>query len=51
MMFATSVNGEFSVFDYDCGGEPVLTLKGRYGIYFYDGIVALEKWDSPEESD
>lgn len=44
MTFQTSVTGTFNIYDYDCGGDPVVTLSGRYGIYSYEGLVAFIRW-------
>lgn len=42
--FCCEVRGEFNVYDYDCGDEICETLKGRYFVYYYDGIVVFTKW-------
>lgn len=49
MTFFSSIDGSFSIYSYDCGGEPVKTLVGRYGIFFYDGIVIFEKWSEAHD--
>lgn len=41
--FCCVVKGEFNVYDYDCGDEICETLKGRYFVYSYDGIVVFVK--------
>lgn len=44
--FNTTAKGHFYIFDYDSdGGKPIVELDGRYGIYYFDGIVILEKWN------
>ena len=43
MKFFTSVSGEFSIYDYDCGDRVVMTLDGRYFVYYYDGFVVFAK--------
>lgn len=46
MLFQTTVEGDFDVYDYDCaGGRPIMQLSGRYGAYSYDGLVILIKWN------
>lgn len=46
MIFQSSVEGEFDIYDYDCaGGRPVVHLSGRYAAYSYDGLVILIKWN------
>lgn len=42
--YFTSVSGEFNIYDYDCGDDVAMTLKGKYGIYYYEGIVLFQKW-------
>lgn len=44
MTFMTTVEGQFAIYSYDCGGEPVDSLSGRYGVYAYDGLVAFVRW-------
>lgn len=36
-----SVNGKFSVYDYDCGDTPIIELNGNFFVYTYDGLVAF----------
>lgn len=36
-----SAHGEFSIYDYDCSGVPIVELKGSYNVYTYDGMVAF----------
>lgn len=43
--FTTMVSGDLDIYDYDCGGEVIETIAGRFGVYVYDGIVILERWD------
>lgn len=46
MLFQTSVEGDFDIYDYDCtGGNPIMHLSGRYAAYSYDGIVIMIKWN------
>ena len=33
------------IYDYDCGGEPVSKLYGRYGVYSGYGCVAFVRWN------
>lgn len=44
MLFWTDVQGTFNIYSYDCGSVPVITLSGRYAIYYHDGFIAFEKW-------
>lgn len=45
MHFHSSIEGHFFIYDYDCGGgEPVKELSGRYGVYYYSGLVAFVYW-------
>lgn len=44
--FWTSVSGNaINVYDHDCGGDVVITLEGRYGVFYGYGFVVFEKWD------
>ena len=45
--FFTSFSGEnINIYSYDCGEDIIETLpSGRYGAYYYDGLVVLEKWN------
>lgn len=46
MMFQTSMEGEFDIYDYDgTGGLPIMHLSGRYAAYSYDGLVIFVKWN------
>lgn len=45
MNFFTDIRGKFSIYDYDCGGTELVTLMGKFGVYYYDGLVAFEKWN------
>lgn len=45
MDFVTSVSGEISIYNYDCGRDVDCTISGRYGIYRYDGLIAFVRWD------
>lgn len=45
MQFFTSISGKFAIYGYDCDGAPETELDGRYGIYYYDGLVAFVKWN------
>lgn len=42
--FKGSVEGEISIYEYDCGNEILTTINGRYGIYAHCGDIILEKW-------
>lgn len=39
-----SVSGICSVYDYDCGGEPIVELSGSYMVYALRGLVALVEY-------
>lgn len=44
--FVDSVEGQFNVYDYDCGNAKILTtLNGRYGVYRNHGDMLLVKWN------
>lgn len=47
--FKQHIEGKFNIYDYDCGDVTdccvMDTIEGRYGVYVYDGIVVLEKWN------
>lgn len=36
-----SAHGEFSIYDCDCGGVPIVELNGNYTVYNYEGMVAF----------
>lgn len=36
-----TLDGNFSIYDYDCGGDPIVALDGKYSVYRYDGLVAF----------
>lgn len=42
--FFTSLEGEFNIYTYDCGNEVETTVNGRYGVFYYDGMVLFEEW-------
>lgn len=48
LRFSTELNGKFNIYDYDCCipgfHQPMMTIEGRYGVYFYDGMIVFEKW-------
>lgn len=48
MHFYTTIKGHFYIYDYDCGGVPVKELNGRYGVYYYGGLVAFVYWGGKE---
>ena len=44
--FWTSISGkEINIYDYDCGDNIVVTLSGKYGIYYNNRIIIFEKWE------
>lgn len=45
--FWSTIEGEnINIYDYDCGDTVVMKLpKGRYGIYYNDRVIILQKWD------
>lgn len=44
--YIDSVEGQFNVYDYDCGNAEILTtLNGRYGVYSNHGDMLLVKWN------
>ena len=42
--YFTSIEGEFNIYSYDCENDVVTTVNGRYGIFYYDGLVLFEEW-------
>lgn len=46
MRFFTSVSGKINIFSSDCGDEICETITGRFGIYFYEGIIVFERWET-----
>lgn len=44
MSYFTTIKGEnMIIYDYDCGDVAATTISGRYGIYYYSGLVAFVK--------
>ena len=43
--FFTSVEGKFDIYNYDCGSEVGMTIEGRFGVYYKNGIVIFERWE------
>lgn len=44
--FWSSISGKnINIYDYDCGGEVIKTLSGRYGVFYGYKFVVFEKWD------
>ena len=43
--FTTMIDGDLDIYDCDCGYDISETISGRFGVYVYDGIVILERWD------
>lgn len=43
--FWTVLDGKFNVYENDCNNDSdiIITLEGRYFIYYYDGTVYFEK--------
>lgn len=37
--FFTLLSGQFSIYDYDCGGTVSETITGRFSVFYSDGIV------------
>lgn len=52
MNFISSVNGEFYIYDYDCGDTPAIKdgtevkLKGKYFVYSYEGLIAFVQFQT-----
>ena len=45
MMYSgTSLHGDFVIYDYDCGNNPVTQLSGNYFVYYYDDLVAFVRY-------
>lgn len=34
-----TLEGKFSICDYDCGSNEILELDGKYSVWVYEGIV------------
>lgn len=55
-LWASVRGNNINIYDYDCGGEVIETLSGRYGIYVAgdrgefpnEGAVIFEKWEDNE---
>lgn len=45
MTFLTQVEGRFGICSYDCGDSIGAELKGRFGVFVYQGIIAFERWN------
>lgn len=43
--FTTMIDGDLDIYDCDCGYDISETISGRFGVYVYDGIVILERWN------
>ena len=43
--FTTMIDGDLNIYAYDCGYDVSRSISGRFGVYVYDGIVILEKWN------
>lgn len=43
--FTAMISGDIDIYGYDCGNEVIETISGRFGIYVYEGIVILERWE------
>ena len=43
------LNGNMNIMNCDCcdGFGIAKKLSGRYGVYYYEGLVAFEQWSSP----
>lgn len=52
-LWASVRGNNINIYDYDCGGEVIETLSGKYGIYvagdrgvfLNKGAVIFEKWE------
>nr|DAT88055.1 MAG TPA: hypothetical protein [Caudoviricetes sp.] len=43
--FYTMISGDLDIYDCDCGYDISETISGRFGIYVFEGIVILERWN------
>ena len=45
--FWSSISGEnIIIYDYDCSdGQEVMTISGRYGVFYGYGFIVFEKWN------
>lgn len=44
MDFLTSVEGNFNIYNYDCGNSIAITLHGKYAIYRASQVFVFVKW-------
>lgn len=43
--FLTTIEGNFNIYDYDCGNHVAITLHGRYAIYRAERLFVFAKWN------
>ena len=43
--FLTTIEGNFNIYEYDCGNQIAKTLKGRYAIYRGKRVFVFVKWN------
>lgn len=39
-----TLEGKFSICDYDCGSDEIVELDGKYSVWVYEGIVFFVKF-------
>ena len=42
MMFFTTINGEFDLYEYDCGDEVAMKIKGKYFVFYANSYIAFQ---------
>ena len=43
--FLTTIEGDFNIYDYDCGNNIAITLHGKYAIYRGEQVFVFVKWN------
>lgn len=43
MMFFTKINGEFDLYEYDCGDEVAMKIKGKYFVFYSSSYIAFQQ--------
>lgn len=45
MMFFTTIDGEFNLYEYDCGDKVTTSLKGKYFVFYSNSYIAFQNID------
>lgn len=43
--FLTTIEGDFNIYDYDCGNNIAITLHGKYAVYRAERVFAFVRWN------